>query len=98
MIQDEVAQSLCDLAPFVEMPEQEEPKTTSIKTAHGCMPMMSLQEISLGPAGLLDMIEEVWSEVEATTESDGIGVSLREVLAQDLFKWAMFCKDWGFFE
>ena len=48
--------------------------------------MISLQEIGLGPAALLDMIEEVWCEVEATTESEGIGVDLREVLAQDLFR------------
>jgi len=85
MIQDEVAQSLCDLAPLVEMPRASEPKTTSVKTAW----MRANDEPTrdrLGPAALLDMIEEVWGEVEATTESEGIGVDLREVLAQDLFR------------
>tara|TARA_B100001750_G_scaffold30137_1_gene20434 strand:- start:2093 stop:3403 length:1311 start_codon:yes stop_codon:yes gene_type:complete len=85
MIPDEIAQSLCDLAPIVEMPALPESKTTSVKAA-----WMHANENPtrdrMGPSALLEMIEEVWGEVEATTESEGIGVDLREVLAQDLFR------------
>ena len=85
MIQDEVAQSLCDLAPFVESSNLPEPKTTSVNSAW----MHANDEPTrdrLGPAALLDMIEEVWAEVSATTESEGFGVDIREALAQDLFR------------
>ena len=85
MIQDEVAQSLCDLAPFVESSNLPEPKTTSVNSAW----MHANDEPTrdrLGPAALLDMIEEVWAEVSATTESEGFGVDVREALAQDLFR------------
>ena len=85
MIQDEVAQSLCDLAPFVESSNLPEPKTTSVNSAW----MHANDEPTrdrLGPAALLDMIEEVWAEVSATTESEGFGVDIRETLAQDLFR------------
>ena len=85
MIQDEVAQSLCDLAPLTEMSTQDESRTTSIKTAWIHANDQPTRD-RLGPAALLDMINEVWCEVEATTESDGIGVGLREVLAQDWFR------------
>ncbi|GIS49588.1 MAG: hypothetical protein Ct9H90mP23_2600 [Methanobacteriota archaeon] len=44
------------------------------------------QEIGWGLRPCLGKIEEVWCEVEATTESEGIEVDLREVLAQDLFR------------
>ena len=85
MIPDEIAQSLCDLAPIVEMPALPESKTTSVKAA-----WMHANENPtrdrMGPSALLEMIEEVWGEIEATTESEGIGVDLREVLAQDLFR------------
>ena len=73
MIQDEVAQSLCDLAPLAEMVAQDEPRTTSIKTAWMHANDQPTRD-RLGPASLLDMIEEVWCEVEATTESEGIEV------------------------
>ena len=85
MIQDEVAQSLCDLAPFVESSNLPEPKTTSVNSAW----MHANDEPTrdrLGPAALLDMIEDVWAEVSATTESEGFGVDIRETLAQDLFR------------
>ena len=85
MIQDEVAQSLCDLAPFIESSSLPEPKTTSVNSAW----MHANDEPTrdrLGPAALLDMIEEVWAEVSATTESEGFGVDIREALAQDLFR------------
>ncbi|MEC8927502.1 MAG: hypothetical protein VYB17_04525 [Candidatus Thermoplasmatota archaeon] len=85
MIQDEIAQTLCDLAPLVEMPALPEPKTTSVKAAWMHANDNPTRD-RLGPAALLEMIEEVWGEVEATTESEGIGVNLREVLAQDLFR------------
>ena len=85
MIPDEIAQTLCDLAPIVEIPALPESKTTSVKAA-----WMHANENPtrdrMGPSALLEMIEEVWGEVEATTESEGIGVDLREVLAQDLFR------------
>jgi len=85
MIQDEAAQTLCDLAPLVEIPQLETEGKMTIKAAW----MHANDEPTrdrLGPAALLDMIEEVWCEVEATTEGEGIEVELREVLAQDLFK------------
>jgi len=65
--------------------DQDEPTTTSVKAAWIHANDEPTRD-RLGPAALLDMIEEVWGEVEATTENEGIGVGLREVLAQDLFR------------
>jgi len=85
MIQDEAAQTLCDLAPLIEIPELivETPLTNKAAWMHA---NDNPTRDRLGPAALLDMIEDVWSEVEATTHGSGIEVGIREVLAQDLFR------------
>ena len=84
MVQDEAAQTLCDLSPYVDLDVKEsDGDFSSINTAWIHANDEPTRD-RLGPAALLDMIEEVWSEVEATT--DGYGTDVRDVLAQDLFK------------
>ena len=86
MIQDEAAQTLCDLSPYVEPQEEESDEGfSSVKTAWIHANDEPTRD-RLGPAALLDMIEEVWSEVEATTDCGAFGFDVRDVLAQDLFK------------
>ena len=86
MLQDEAAQRLCDMSPLTEIAPLDSIESVRSNKLAWIHANDEPTRDRLGPAALLDMIEEVWSEVEATTEGGKEDIGLREVLAQDLFR------------
>jgi tetratricopeptide (TPR) repeat protein len=86
MLQDEAAQRLCDMSPLTEIAPLDSIESARSNKLAWIHANDEPTRDRLGPAALLDMIEEVWSEVEATTEGEEEDIGLREVLAQDLFR------------
>jgi tetratricopeptide (TPR) repeat protein len=86
MLQDEAAQRLCDMSPLTEIAPLDSIESARSNKLAWIHANDEPTRDRLGPAALLDMIEEVWSEVSATTEGEEEDIGLREVLAQDLFR------------
>jgi len=83
MMHENVARSLCDLVPLNETDTFNIQNDKSSRDAW----MMANQDATidrLGSTGLLEMIEEVWNEVEITVDEEDS--NLRFILANDLFR------------
>ncbi len=83
MIQEEVARSLCDLAPLSEIESFVNTDNLSSREAWIGANKEATKD-RLGSTGLLEMIEDVWKEVEVSIDEEELG--LRSVLANDLFR------------